>query len=154
MPERYGPENWRILKKSQLRLDHGDWKYSSLPWSLDLGIRSLSRRVEFSTVAAADKFFGSLPAEMNWDLKHHEMCRTLRGGVSIEWLRTTFKNCVSHFVSKNRSKKLINRWYLNNRFRLYLPVSACVFAYVFVVPLLLISLWLWLRAVCNNIKQR
>ena len=34
-------------------------------------------RVEFSTVVVAVKFFGSQPAKMNWDLKHHEMCRML-----------------------------------------------------------------------------
>ena len=33
--------------------------------------------VEFSTVAAAVKFFRSWPSKMNWDLKHHEMCWTL-----------------------------------------------------------------------------
>ena len=38
----------------------------------------LCHRVEFSIVAAAVKFFGSRPAKMNWDLKHHEICRTLR----------------------------------------------------------------------------
>ena len=34
-------------------------------------------RIEFSTVAAAVKFFASRPAKMNWDLKHQEMCRML-----------------------------------------------------------------------------
>ena len=43
------------------------------------------------------------------DLKHHEMCQTLGGGVSIVWLRKTFKNCLSLLVSKNRSQKLIDR---------------------------------------------
>ena len=38
--------------------------------------------VKFSIVAAAIKFFGSRSAKMNWDLKHHEICRTL-GMVSI-----------------------------------------------------------------------
>ena len=89
---RDGPENLRILKKSQLRVEIG-------PWRRELGIRPLSRRVEF---------LGSLPAEMNWDLKHHKMGRTLGVGVSIVWLRKTFKNCVSLLVSKNRSQKLIN----------------------------------------------
>ena len=37
----------------------------------------LCHRVEFSTVAPAVKFFGSRPAKMNWDLKHHEICQTL-----------------------------------------------------------------------------
>ena len=74
--------------------------------------------VEFSTVAAAVKFFGSRPAKMNWDLKHHVMCRTLGGHVSIVWLWKTFKNCVSLLVSKNRSQKLINAFVPEQRSRL------------------------------------
>ena len=53
MPRRDSPENLRILKRQQL---------SFLP---------LRRAVEF---------FGSRPAEMNRDLKHHKMCRTLGWG--------------------------------------------------------------------------
>ena len=45
----------------QLKVDIGPWRQT----------------VVFSAVAAAVKFFGSRPAKMNWDLKHHEMCRTL-----------------------------------------------------------------------------
>ena len=44
-----------------LKVDIGPWRQT----------------VEFSIVALAVKFFGSRPARMNWDLKHHEMCRTL-----------------------------------------------------------------------------
>ena len=55
MSRRYGPENLRILKKSQLRLDRRQ-RVEFLP---------LSHGFEFSTVAAVVKFFGSRPAEMN-----------------------------------------------------------------------------------------
>ena len=41
------------------------------------------QRVEFSTVeAAAVKFFGSRPAEMNWDLKYYKMRRVLGVGLA------------------------------------------------------------------------
>ena len=43
MPGRDGPENLRILKKSQLRVEIETWRH----------------RIEFSTVTAAVKFFGS-----------------------------------------------------------------------------------------------
>ena len=52
-------KSWSPTK--QLKVDIGPWRQT----------------VEFSPFAAAVKFFGSRPAKMNWDLKHHEMCRTL-----------------------------------------------------------------------------
>ena len=81
-------ENLRILKNTAV--ESWDWTMGDDGWVLPL-----EQRVEFSNVAAAVKFFGSLPAEMNWDLKHHEMCRMFGVGVSIVWLQKTFKNCVS-----------------------------------------------------------
>ena len=58
-----------------LGLDHAGRQLSSLP---------LGQRIEFSaielsffTIEAAVKLFVSQPAKMNWDLKHHEMCRML-----------------------------------------------------------------------------
>ena len=65
LPRRDGPENLKILKR---RL---------------LGIRPLKDIVEILPLRLAVefpcdvKFFGSRPAEMNWDLKHHKMHRTL-----------------------------------------------------------------------------
>ena len=93
-----------------MRLDHGRRELSSLP---------LRHRVEFSTVAAAAvKFFGSRPAEINWDLKHHNIrCVSGRGKHS--------KNCVSLLVSKNRSQKLTVRTW-NNRVRLVFSICKCV----------------------------
>ena len=49
MPARDGPENLRILKKSQLGVEIGPCR----------------PRDEFSVVVAAVKFFGSRPAKMN-----------------------------------------------------------------------------------------
>ena len=55
-------------------------------------------------------------------------------------IRKTFKNCVSLLVSKSQSQKLINAFLPETKeSALYLTV----FEYVFVVPLLLRSLWLW-----------
>ena len=115
----------RVVK---LILDHGGW---------EVEFRPLEQRVEF---------FGSLPAEMNWDLKHHEMCQKLRGGVNIVWLQKTFKNCVSLLVSKNRSQKLIKTLVPET------TESACIMYLnmYLLVPLILILLWLWLRVVCNR----
>ena len=42
-------------------------------WRQRVDFLPLRHRLEFSTVAAVVNFFGSRPAEMNWDLKHHEM---------------------------------------------------------------------------------
>ena len=46
-------------------------------WTMQADNWVLCHWIEFSIVAAAVKFCGSWPAKMNWDLKHHEMCRTL-----------------------------------------------------------------------------
>ena len=56
----------------------------------DLSIQGTYKKVKLVTTVEGDlkasfsiattlscKFFGSRPAKMNWDLKHHEMCRTL-----------------------------------------------------------------------------
>ena len=59
MPGRDGPENLRILKKSQLESRVGDSAIETKSW-----------------------VFGSLPVEMNWELKQHEMCRTLGVGLA------------------------------------------------------------------------
>ena len=60
----------------QLRI--WDWTKQADNWASAIGAENgvLCHRVEFSTVAAAVKFFKSRPAKMSWDLKHHEMCRT------------------------------------------------------------------------------
>ena len=71
MPRRDGPENL-----SQLKVDIGPWRQTVEFLSLrgELWIRPLSQRVEI---------FGYILAEMNRDLKHHEMCRTL--GVALAY---------------------------------------------------------------------
>ena len=47
------------------------------------------------------------------------------GGVSIERLQKTFKNCVSILVSKNQSQEI------NKPVRTWTTESACVFVYVY-----------------------
>ena len=76
MPGIDDPENLRILKKTQFEVEIGPWRQT----------------VEFSAIGALSweiwavedvvEFFGSLPAEMNGDLKHHEICRTLGVGLA------------------------------------------------------------------------
>ena len=82
----------------------GFWKESVEigPWRQIVQFMSLRHRVEFSTVAAAVKFFGSRPGEMNWDFRHQKM-RSASGWGSHS------KNCVSLLVSPwTEVKKLIN----------------------------------------------
>ena len=119
-PEQMG-WGWAYFEKEQLKVDIGGRQLSSLP---------LGHTVEFSNVAAAVKIFGFLPTDnlntkiyaVRWD------------GVSI--VRIFF----SLLVSKKKSQNLINSSYLNNGVRLHLYMHlCCVFEYVFVVPLLLIS---------------
>ena len=57
----WGPTMMLRSRTIELKVDIGPWR----------------QRVEFSIVAAAVKFFGSRPAKVNWDLKHHKMCRML-----------------------------------------------------------------------------
>ena len=76
----------------------------------------LCHRVEFSTIAAVVKFFGSRPVKMNWDLKHHG------GVVSIVWLRKTFKNCLSPHVEEPKSE-------VNKCVRIWIMESACLYLY-------------------------
>ena len=101
------------------------------PWCWEVGVRPGSWDFEVGPWKTIVEF---LP------LGHRVEFRSLKD-VCIVWIRKTFKNCVSLFVSKNRSQKLINGSYLNNRVAcvLYFPVFAFVY-----VQLLLISLWLWL----------
>ena len=80
----------------------------------------LSRRAEF---------FGSLLTEMNWDLKHHEICRTLGVGVSIVWLRKTFKNSVSLSPRVDELKSEVNktvRTWDNSPPVLYVCICICM----------------------------
>ena len=66
--------NWGRTR--QLRI--WDWTMQANNWASTIGTENgvLCHGVEFSTVAAAN-FLGFWPVKMNWDLKHHEICRTL-----------------------------------------------------------------------------
>ena len=89
IPGRDGPENLRILKKSQLGVEF--W-----PLEMELGIWPLSWVFWIST--GRDELRSKTPRDVLND----------GSGVSIVWLRKTFKNCFSLLVSKKRSQKLIN----------------------------------------------
>ena len=90
-PEDMGWEFGIFWKKIQLKSDHcveklefdhavegWHWTMQADSWVSAIGAEnfSLCHWVEFSTVAAAVKFCRSRPAKINWDLKHHEMCRS------------------------------------------------------------------------------
>ena len=77
----------------------GSWDYEVGPWKMIVEFLPLGHRVGF------------------WPLKDV---------VSIEWLRKTFKNCVSLLVLKNRTQKLIIKCsYLNKRVRLCFCICIC-----------------------------
>ena len=122
----------RILKKGQLKVDIGPCRQT----------------IDFSAIGAESWVFYRCgvgyvfrvpTSEDELRSKTPRDVPNVGGGVRIVWLWKTFKNCVSLLVSKNRSQKLINAFASEQQ---SLPVS--VFEYIFVVPLLLISSWLWL----------
>ena len=88
------PCSWRLT------LDHAGRQLSFYHWGIENWV--LCHWVDFSTVAAAFKFFGSRPAKMNWEQTPQDV-PNVGGDVSIVWLRKTFKNCVSLHVSKNKT---------------------------------------------------
>ena len=82
-PEEMGWEFGRFWKRfswvptSWVGARPGSWEFEIGPCRQTIELLPLGLGMEFSTVATAIKFFKSQPAKMNWDLKHHEMCRTL-----------------------------------------------------------------------------
>ena len=103
MPGRDGPENLRILKKSQLRSWHWTME-TERNWvsAIELSFLPLQRSLSFS---------GPDRRRWIWDLKQHKMCRVLGG--------QHCKNCISLLLLLwAEVKKLISRSYLNNRVRL------------------------------------
>ena len=109
MPRRDGPENLRILKKNQLKVEVG-------PWSRVVGYSAIELKSWVFRISTGRDELRSLTP---WDWPN------IGGGVSIIWLRKTFKNRVYLLVLKNRSQKLINHSYLNNRVHLYC-ISICI----------------------------
>ena len=90
------------------------WEVEIRPWIWETEIGPCRQTVEFSVVAVVVKFFGSRPAKMNWDLKHHEMCRTL-GMVSIVRImslsscrRTEVKKLIKPVVPEQRSPLVLS----------------------------------------------
>ena len=94
------------------------WEVDIGPWSRVFGDSAIeSKSWVFRISAGRDELRSKTPRDVP----------NVGGGVSIVWLRKTFKNCVSLLVSKNRSQKLINPSYLNNRVRLYLYCVVCIY---------------------------
>ena len=120
------------------------WEVEVRPWCWEIKIGQcrqtiellpLRQRMEFSVIQLSSlplwrRLSFSGPDQRRW-IETPRDVPNVGGVVSIVWLRKTFKNCVSLLVSKNWNQKLINRSYLNNR------EFACVFAYVYVLLLLI-----------------
>ena len=142
IPRSDGPENLKILKKSQLAVDFWPCRLTvglsasmtnSWIWGTTMKLRSWGLAMVLRSWVLTMKL-----RNWDWTTRYGERLDV----VSIVWLRKTFKNCVSLPVSKNRNQKLINGSYLN------IGKFACVFAYVNVL-LLSICLWLWLYNSCQ-----
>ena len=90
IPGRGDLGNFRIFKKTELRFDC---------WSEQLG---------FSDLIRSDQF-GSQPAEMSWDLRHHKMHRAWGRGSQFSMVSIDFYElCLSSRVAKNWEQKEIN----------------------------------------------
>ena len=72
----WGPTMVLRSRSPTMQLRNWDWMMQADNWVSAIGAEKC-HWVEFSTIAAAVKFFGSRPVKMNWDLKNHEKCRML-----------------------------------------------------------------------------
>ena len=132
---------WEVgsdLGAEKLKSDHAvegwHWTTDAANWASAVGAENgaLSHRVEFSTVETKVKFIESLQAKMNWDLKHHDMCR--------------MRNCLSPRVEEPKSE-------VNKTVRTWTTESACI------CVLYLRVLWLWLRSLglynkCSKLTRK
>ena len=117
-PGRDGPENLRILKKSQLRLDHGGRELSFCHWGIELSFLPLRRRLSFSGLGRR---------------KWIEILNITR--CAARWWGQHSKNCISLLVPPlTEVKKFVNRSYLKQQS----PPVFCVCIYI-VLLLRLIS---------------
>ena len=123
-------EDFKKRVSWRLTLDHVGRRLSSLP---------LGQRVEFSTVAAAVKIFRSL---------QRKILNTTR--CAVRWDGVSILRIVSLSSCRRTEVRTVCTWTTESAcFRLHLFLHMYyVFEDVFVVPLLLISLWL--RVVCNT----
>ena len=113
MPGRDSPENFGILKKSQLWLDHGGKKLSFCNWGIELSVLPLLQWLSFRVSTGGDELRFKTPQDAP------------RIGVeSDSMVSKTFKNCVSLPASR-WSHKLIKRLYLK-----HLYMSACICIYI------------------------
>ena len=96
-----------VFWKRELRVRTWDWTMESSSWGFSHWVRGV-------------EFFGSLPAEKNWDLKHHEMCRTLGVGLALYDYERLLRIVSLFSCRRTEVKKFISRSYMNNRIGLYL----------------------------------
>ena len=131
---------WRFWKRVswELIVDHVGRQLDCLPqWqTVEFEFRPWWCEVGVSTVEAYGWIFRISTGRDELRSKTPRDVPNVGGFVSIVWYERLLR-IVSLLVSKKWSQKLIIKLsYLNNR------ESACVFAYVYVL-LLLISLWSW-----------
>ena len=107
----------------QLKFDIGPWRQA----------------VEFSAIFGVSTSEDELRSETPRDW----------GGVSIVWLRKTFKNCFSLLVSKNWSQKLICGSYLNNGVHLCIWIRLCIWLRLY----LYLPVSVFCILICNAIQQ-
>ena len=134
MPGRDGPENLRILKRVSWSWD---WTMESNTWGLGHWVEELS--------------FSDLNRQRWIEILNTTRCPERWGGVSIVWLRKTFKNCVSLLVSKNQRQEVnkpVRIW--NKRVRqCFAFVVDCIWICIcstVVIDIIMVM-------VCNNVNE-
>ena len=85
------------------------WEVEFWPWCWEVGVLTVEAYGWTFQISTGED---GLRSKTPWDVLN------VGGDVNIVWLRKTFKNCVSLFVSKNRSQKLINVFVPEQRSRL------------------------------------
>ena len=94
-----------------------------------VGYSTMKTRVGFSTVEDAVHFFGSQPAEMNWDLKYHKMHHAFGYGEHRLLRIVSLSSC--HHGLKPETNKPFCIW--NNRVHLYL----CMYCITVVIDIIM-----------------
>ena len=122
MPGRDGPENLRILKKSQLRLDHGGRQLSFCHWGESWGFGHWVEKLRFSDLYR--QILDITRCTARW-----------WGSDSM----VSIVRIVSLLVSNNQRQEVNKPFVPEQESACFRLCMAPVFEYVFVVPLLLIS---------------
>ena len=146
MPRRDGLRIWKILKKIQLRSDHGVEKLKSDHTVEDLRLDHAGRQLSFchwgrelSSLPLSWIFYHCGSGQIFWVPTSKDELRSktprdvlnVGGFVCIVWLQKTFKNCLYPCVKEPKSEvnKTVRTWTTESCQSL--PVYLC-FAYVYV----------------------